>query len=254
MDHLRRPSTGVGGSVSESLPPVVIQAGGKGERMRAGGDPTPKVLIRVQGMPLLERLLRHISAEGARQIYIITGHASEQVEAHVAGVRDLTDGTELRVIREAAPRGNVGALSELAGIDSPILFTFGDLITNLSFRTLYRIHRERRAAITAASHFERHRLQLGHLITEGDRVIDYREKPEYEFLICSGIMAVEPQVLSLLPKEGAVGMNRLVMLAVESGLPVTHWTHNADWIDVNTPELLSSANKTNWGVYRHAGQ
>ena len=239
--------------MSEPLPPVVIQAGGKGERMRAGGDPTPKVLIRVRGVPLLERLLRQISAEGARIIYIITGHAAEQVESHVAGMRDLSADTEVRFIREQAPRGNVGALSELAGIDRPIIFAFGDLLTNLSFRALYGIHRERRAAITAASHFERHRLQLGHLVAEGDRVIDYREKPEYQFLICSGIMAVEPEVLSLLPKEGAVGMNRLVMLAVESGLTVTHWTHNADWIDVNTPELLSSANQTEWTVDGHAG-
>jgi NDP-sugar pyrophosphorylase family protein len=245
--------------VTEPLPPVVVQAGGKGERMRAGGETTPKVLIRVQGVPLLERLLRQLSAEGARQIYIITGHEAERVESHVLGMRDFPSSAKLQFIRETTPRGNVGALSMLADIGSPILFAFGDLLTNLRFQTLYAIHRERLAEIPAASHFERHRLQLGHLIAENDRVLHYREKPEYEFLICSGIMAIEPEVLRLLPKEGALGMNRLVMLAVEAGLLVTHWNHNAAWIDVNTPELLDTANKTDWAnntswdANRHVG-
>jgi NDP-sugar pyrophosphorylase family protein len=232
--------------MTQSLPPVVIQAGGKGERMRAGGHAIPKVLVGVQGVPLVERLLRAIAAEGAEQFYIITGHEAEQVESHILAMKGLPTGARLQFIRETTARGNVGALSELAGLGSPILFAFGDLFTNLSFQALYEIHRQRDCAITAASHFERHRLQLGHLIVEDDRVVDYREKPEYQFLICSGIMAIEPHVLHLLPKEGAVGMNRLVMLAVESGLSVTHWNHGADWIDVNTPQLLETATGAGW--------
>jgi NDP-sugar pyrophosphorylase family protein len=232
--------------LTQSLPPIVIQAGGKGERMRAGGNATPKVLIPVHGVSLLERLLRQLAAEGATDVHIITGHEAEQVEAHVSGLRDYPGGTRLRFVREDTPRGNVGSLSLAADWGSPVLFAFGDLLTDLSFQELYKIHLARRAAITAASHFERHRLQLGHLIAEGDRVVDYREKPEYEFLICSGIMAIAPEVLRLLPKNGAVGMNRLVMLAVEAGLPVTHWTHNAAWIDVNTPDLLALAETMKW--------
>jgi NDP-sugar pyrophosphorylase family protein len=233
------------------LPPIVIQAGGKGERMRAGGEVTPKVLTQVHGIPLLERLIRQVSAEGATDIYIITGYEAEQVESHVSGMRDDAPTTKIRFIREETPRGNVGALSTLAELGSPILFAFGDLLTQLEFRTLYQTHLDRGAAITAASHFERHRLTLGHLVTQGERVIDYREKPEYEFLICSGIMAISPEVLQLLPKQGTVGMNQLVMLAVDAGLLVTHWNHNAPWMDVNTPELLAIAHEKTWeGAHR----
>jgi NDP-sugar pyrophosphorylase family protein len=159
---------------------------------------------------------------------------------------DFAGGSSLRFLRETSARGNVGMLSEFADIGGPILFAFGDLLTNLSFRALYAVHRQRHAAITAASHFERHRLQLGHLIAESERVIDYREKPEYQFLICSGIMAIEPEVLRLLPKDGAVGMNRLVTLAIESGLSVTHWNHGAGWIDVNDREQLELAHQASW--------
>lgn len=253
MAALGRRAAGLGVDVSDSLPPIVIQAGGKGERMRAGGGSTPKVLVSVKGVPLLERLVRQTAAEGARRFHIITGNAAEPVESHVAGLRDLPAGTSVNFVRESSPRGNVGGLSALADIGSCVLFAFGDLFTNLSFRALYSIHRERQAAITVASHLEGHRLRLGHLIVADDRVIDYKEKPEYQFLICSGIMAIEPEVLQLLPKEGAVGMNQLVMLAVNAGLCVTHWKHGAGWIDVNTPELLETANQVNWAGPADAG-
>lgn len=253
MASHRRECASLGRQVNESFPPIVIQAGGKGERMRAGGESTPKVLVNVQGLPLIERLLRQIAAEGGRQFYIITGHAAEQVESHVSALGDLPPNTQVHFIRESSPRGNIGALSELAGLGTAILFAFGDLLTNLSFRTLYTIHRDRGAAITVASHLEGHRLQLGHLIVENDQLIDYREKPEYQFLICSGIMAIEPEVLRLLPKEGAVGMNRLVMLAVEAGLAVTHWNHGAAWIDVNTPALREAADQLELGGEPRAG-
>jgi NDP-sugar pyrophosphorylase family protein len=229
--------------MSDPLPPVVLQAGGKGERMKAGGLAVPKVLMPVRGIPLLERLIRQLAAEGARQFFIIIGHSGDIVEAHVRAMSDLPPGVDLTFIRESEARGNAGSLAELQDLDTPVLFSFGDLYTNLKFRALYALHRERGSAITAASHFETHRLQLGQIIVEQDRIVDYREKPEYQFLICSGIMALEPKVLRLLPRAGMVGMNRLVLLAIEAGFEVTHWRHGASWMDVNTPELLSTANQ-----------
>lgn len=253
MADLRRRAARLGGDMSSALPPIVLQAGGKGERMRSGGETLPKVLVRVRGVALLERLLRQIAGEGGREFYIITGEHAALVESHMTGIDDLPDGTSVTFVRESSVRGNVGTLCELADLGSPILFAFGDLYTNLRFRALYDLHRERGCAITVASHLESHRLHLGHLIVENDRVIDYREKPEYQFLISSGIMAIEPRVLELLPKQGALGMNQLVMLAVNAGLRVTHWQHGAAWIDVNTPQLLTLANQTPWGEDASAG-
>jgi NDP-sugar pyrophosphorylase family protein len=232
--------------MSLRLPPLVIQAGGKGERMKVGGLAIPKVLLPVQGMPLLERLIRQLVTEGAREFFILTGYAAEQVEAHVKKIELGHSDVSFTFIRETESRGNIGALAELAGLDVPVLFAFGDLFTRISFRLLYSVHQERGASITAASHVETHRLQLGHLIVDDNRVIDYREKPEYEFLICSGIMAIAPEVLRLMPKSGIVGMNRLVLIAIEAGLDVTHWRHGAFWMDINTPELLERANEAQW--------
>jgi NDP-mannose synthase len=233
----------MGKPLDSALPPVVLQAGGKGERMAPLGTRRPKVLVPVQGMALLERLIRQLVAEGARQFYIITGHGANEVEAHVLAIEGLPRDVRIHFIAETEPRGNVGSLAQLGPLNTPVLFAFGDLLTTLRFRDLFQIHQKRKCAITLASHFESHRLQLGHLIVENEAVRDYREKPEYEFLICSGIAAIESEVLQCLPKTGSVGMNRMVLLAMERKLAVSHWTHGAFWMDVNTPALLDIANQ-----------
>ncbi len=227
------------------FPPVMLQAGGKGERLMSVSAGLPKVLVPVQGVPLLERLIRQIAREGGRQFHIATGYRSEQVEAHVRGIPDLPDNVRFSFVREHEPRGNVGALTELADLGTTVLFAFGDLFTALSFRRLWEIHLRQRNHVTLTSHFEKHRLQLGHLIVDQDDVTAYREKPEYQFLICSGIAALEPAALQCLPRQGALGMNQMVLTALDHGLQVKHWTHGAFWMDVNTPELLKEANQVN---------
>ena len=229
-------------SMNSVLPPIVLQAGGKGERMAGACRGLPKVLVPVQGVALIERLIRQIAAEGAREFYIITGHAGHEVEAHVLGIKGLPSDLVIEFVRETGPRGNIGSITEMAYLNETVLFAFGDLFTNLSFRTLFQIHRQRNTAITLASHLEPHRLQLGHLIVQNETVMDYREKPEYSFLICSGIAAIEPEVLRQLPATGSIGMNRMVLTALEKGHTVSHWTHGAFWMDVNTPALLEIAN------------
>jgi NDP-sugar pyrophosphorylase family protein len=72
-------------------------------------------------------------------------------------------------------------------------------------------------------------------------VIGYKEKPEKSFLICSGIAVFEPLALDLVPADRPIGISDLVCLALERGSQVTHWTHGAFWMDVNSKEDLTRA-------------
>lgn len=220
---------------------AVLQAGGRGERLRPATDSLPKALLPVRGTPIIERLLRQMAASGVRSFTVITGWLGDKIESHLRNLEDLPSDLELSFIRERAPVGNIGSLGALAWERRPILFAFGDLVTTIDFGELMTIHRHRRAQITLASHYESHKLTLGEIIAEGDKVVDYLEKPSKRFLICSGICGVEPRVLSLIPVGKPSGISDLVRSAISSGLHVTHWVHGARWIDVNSPVDLDSA-------------
>lgn len=222
---------------------AVLQAGGKGTRLYPATANLPKPLLKVGGIPLLERLLRQILNAGIHDVTIITGWLGQQVRAHVEGLRDLPEDAALQFIQEPRQLGNIGGLALARRKAEPILFAFGDLLTDLDFRRLISLHRETRSDITLTSHYEQHRLTLGELVVEDERVIGYKEKPVKSFLICSGIAVFEPSVLDLLDVSVPTGISDLISAAIAASLKVTHWTHGAFWMDINTPELMETAER-----------
>jgi NDP-sugar pyrophosphorylase family protein len=222
---------------------ALVQAGGRGERLRAAAG-VPKPLVPVGGVPMVERLVRRLAAAGVRDLTVVTGWRAGEVEAHIGGLAGLPPGLALRFAREERPRGNAGALADLAGSGGDVLLAFGDLVTDLDFGELLAVHRARGADVTLASHHESVRVRLGELVAGDDgRVTDYLEKPVKRFLICSGIALFRPRVLALLAPGAAAGLVDVVKAALAAGHTVAHWTHGAFWMDVNTPDDLEQAER-----------
>jgi len=228
------------------LPQVhaLVQAGGKGMRLRPATTDRPKPMLEVGGLPMVERILRSLVDAGIDRITVITGHPGEVVRSHLAGLDDLNRRARIDFFAEPEPLGNVGAMGRVP-LERPLaLLVFGDLVTDLDFRELVERHVRQGVDILLASHHETHRLQLGELLVAGERVVGYREKPEKRFLICSGIGLFRRETLAAIPVDGTpFGLADLVTACLERGHAVAHWEHGAFWMDVNSPEALAEADR-----------
>jgi bifunctional UDP-N-acetylglucosamine pyrophosphorylase / glucosamine-1-phosphate N-acetyltransferase len=104
---------------------VVILAAGKGTRMKSA---LPKVLHRVAGRPLIDRVLSCAAALRPRTVTVVVGHQSESLKAALAGHEGLTFvvqepqlGTAHALMTaELALSGQKGVLVLLSG-DVPLL-------------------------------------------------------------------------------------------------------------------------------------
>jgi choline kinase len=109
---------------------VVILAAGRGSRLGALGDTTPKWLLEVGGRTLADRQLEGIAAAGdaVASVRVVAGHASEVIEAELARRAD-----DVRVLHnpEWAERNNwwslLLALRELPA-DGPVAVLNADLL------------------------------------------------------------------------------------------------------------------------------
>jgi NDP-sugar pyrophosphorylase family protein len=220
---------------------VVIQAGGKGTRLLPATENVPKPLVEVAGLPIIEILFRQMIGCGLRRFTVITGWLGERIEEHLRALTNIPNDVQLNFIREYAPKGNIGSLACLPSIQKPVLFSFGDLITDLDFAELLCMHRTLGADATLTSHYETHQLTLGELLVCNNYVADYQEKPTKRFLICSGIAVFEPEVLDLIETSRSFGISDLIRAALARSLKVAHWTHGAFWIDVNDSQALKRA-------------
>ncbi|NIM98184.1 MAG: NTP transferase domain-containing protein, partial [candidate division Zixibacteria bacterium] len=85
-----------------------LLAAGLGTRLRPLTAATPKILLPINGQPLLEIWLEHLRRHGIREVLINTHWKREKVEAFLEGRQD--DHIQVRTYYESSLLGSAGTL------------------------------------------------------------------------------------------------------------------------------------------------
>jgi dTDP-glucose pyrophosphorylase len=219
---------------------AVIMAGGEGMRLRPLTESTPKPMLDVGGMPLLERQIVRVRESGVRDIYIAVKFLSHVIEEYFGAGDQL--GVTLRYLREKEPAGTAGALSLLPHTPAaPILVMNGDVLTTSDLGSLLEFHLTQGAHVTAAAIDYRINIPYGVFSTDGPSVRSLAEKPSQRFLCNAGIYAVSPAALSLIPKGRPFNMTDLICACLDAGEKVSVFPVHEYWSDIGTPAELEAA-------------
>ena len=112
----------------EQVRTALLLAAGTGSRLSPLTDSTPKCLVEVNGIPILERLIRSLRSHGFKRLVVVVGHLSEVIQDYL-GSRYA----DIEITYIASPRykttNNIYSLW-LAGkvIDEPFLLIESDLV------------------------------------------------------------------------------------------------------------------------------
>lgn len=222
--------------------PVVVLAGGQGTRLRPYTTALPKPLVPVGNYPILEILLRQLSAYGFRHVTLAVGHLADLIQAYFKDGRRF--GLHLEYAREAQPLGTAGPLAELGPFDRSVLVLNGDLLTTLDFRQVVRHHYVRQAAATIAVTRRNEAVDFGVVETgNGDQVVRFREKPLRSYLVSMGTYVFAPRVLDYLPGQTRVDFPELLDRLLEDGRKVVGYESRAYWMDIGRPADYDQANE-----------
>ena len=107
---------------------ALLLAAGTGSRLSPLTDSTPKCLVDVNGIPILERLIRSLRSHGFKRLVVVTGHLSEVIQDYLG---DRYADIEITYIHSPLYKttNNIYSLW-LAGkvIDEPFLLLESDLV------------------------------------------------------------------------------------------------------------------------------
>lgn len=225
---------------------ALIMAGGRGERLRASGPPTPKPLIRVRGVPLLEHSLLRLLTNGFRDIVVAVPAHTPEIGQYVRTRGQMVAdpfGCHLRVYEEISPLGNIGAAAELDVGDSDLLVVYADNLTALDLNELVQYHRRTGAALTSAVHLEPFRIPYGEVQVRDEMIVTYLEKPERRILVSSGVFVLSPATIGRLPRGQRIEVAWLANRLLADGARVAAFRHDAPWIDVNDVAAVARAER-----------
>lgn len=182
---------------------IVILAGGEGSRLRPLTSRTPKPMVRMLGVPVIERLLSLLFKNGFKKATIADFYLADKLE-HDLG--SFSCGIELEYMREDLPLGTAGCVRRAWNGEDDVLVVSGDSVCDFDFKEICRFHKKKSADVTIVTHRVADPREYG-LVTadEKGRVIGFLEKPGYDSCLTdvanTGTYIISAGILSLIPKE-----------------------------------------------------
>lgn len=217
--------------------PVVIMAGGFGTRLAPFTTVLPKPLIPIGGRTVIEMIMDAFTAYGVSDFYLSVNYKAKIIKSYF---EELAPPYSVSYIHEDKPLGTAGSLSNLVGaLGSDLIVTNCDVIVNADYHDLTQHHRSANNDVTVVVSLKHFTYPYGVCeIDEGGRLREIREKPQYDFLVNTGLYVLKPWVLELIPPGEHFHFTDLIA-AVQAGggrvgvYPISDkaWLDTGEWAE-----------------------
>lgn len=212
--------------------PVVIMAGGLGQRLRPLTNDCPKPLLPIGSRPILERILLYFKYYGFRNFYISINYLGHMISDYFKTGETL--GINIEYLHEKEKGGTAGSLVLLPKQTVPFVVTNGDLIYDVDLDEFLKCHTQANNLGTMCVRQHSFQIPFG-VVNEVDGTFTgIIEKPNYNFMINAGLYCFDPSVMNFLPENGKIEMTSLFekMMIAEEKLGVFKWSGR--WVDIGT--------------------
>jgi NDP-sugar pyrophosphorylase family protein len=235
---------------------AMILAAGLGTRLRPLTDRTPKALIQVGGVTMLERIARRLVAAGADRIIVNVHRHADAIERFTERLgRDLD--VEILLSREEErpleTGGGVLLAAPLFRRDAPFFLHNVDIITDLDLSAMVEAHRASSAIATLAVHardtsryllFDEEGLFGREDLRSGDSATVRVPIAMRLRLAFAGVHVIEPKMLDLLTERGAFSiLDSYLRLAAEGYRILPFEVTGVMWLEIGDPERLERARR-----------
>jgi len=227
---------------------AIILVGGQGTRLRPLTYETPKQMLPLVGVPMIECVLDALSRHGVTDAVLSLGYLPDRfTEAYPT---NQIAGVNVTYAVESEPLDTAGAI-RFAATSVEVAETFivvnGDVVTDLSVTRLLDFHRSHGGEATIALHPVEDPSHFGVVPTDDDgRVLAFVEKPPRDEaptnLINAGTYVFETRALDRIAREGRVSVERETFPALAAANALYAMADHAYWLDTGTPQLYLQAN------------
>jgi MurNAc alpha-1-phosphate uridylyltransferase len=218
----------------------MILAAGVGERMRPLTDHTPKPLLRVADVPLIEHHLRALAAAGFRELVINVSHLGEQIVDYCGDGGRW--GVNIDYSREESPLETAGGIHKALPLlgPEPFLVVNGDVWTDFPLAQLldYRFRPWERAHLVLVDNPPQH--PLGDFCLADTGRVGYRPDGGVGFTYAGIGVFSAAFFASIAP--GKLALRPLLDAAIAAGELGAEY-YPGDWADVGTPARLQALDR-----------
>lgn len=181
---------------------TVLMAGGRGTRISSVAPDIPKPMIKIEGVPVLEREIICLRDQGFTDLILTVSHMADQIMDYFGDGSKL--GVNIEYFLEEQPLGNAGALFKLREkFIEDFLLLNADAVFDIDFRRFVEYHKKKGGLVTLFTHPNSHPYDSGVIVARGDGSAEQWLTKEdvrpqwYQNRVNAGLHVINPVVLDM---------------------------------------------------------
>jgi len=213
--------------------PVVIMAGGKGTRLYPYTYVLPKALVPIGETPIIDSIIHKFRKHEVKDFYISVNHKANIIKSYFSDKKGLD--YNLTFVEESKPLGTAGSLLFLNDqIKDDFFLTNCDVLVNTDFSRLYDFHKSGNYLLTIVASMKNYKIPYGVCKMEnGGNLVEMREKPEFDFLVNTGVYVLSKAVINLIPKNTFFNITELIEILLQKKHKVGVFPISENsWVDI----------------------
>lgn len=217
-----------------------ILAGGLGTRMGNLTRTIPKPMVKVNGEPLLDHIMKFYLSYNYDQFYLLTGYKSTLIRKYYKNRKNI------KCIHSGVATQTAGRILAAKNlIDSTFFCTYGDGVCDIDLRKLLEFHNSHGKIATLTAIQQPNRFGVLHTNSNCE-VVAFDEKP-FDTWISGGFFIFEPSILNYINGPYSVlETDVFPKLAKDRQLVAYH--HQGFWKRVDTPRDVNELTQ----IYKQA--
>jgi len=209
---------------------VMIMAGGKGTRLYPLTKVIPKPLVPFGNKTIIEQIMDNFIKSGFDEFIISVKYKKEMIKEYLRNSRYTVS-----FIEEPNFLGTAGSIGLLRAhkISKPFIVTNCDILIDLDFTKVIEFHIKEKAHLTIIASVERIHIPYGVIeIDEKNNYVSIMEKPNYEFLVNTGIYVLSPEIIEFIQINEKLDMPELIRRIKNLGMSIKVFNTGAKMIDI----------------------
>lgn len=222
--------------------PVLIMAGGFGNRLKPYTNFCPKPMLTINNKPIIEHIIENMNIAGFNNIHLILHHMPETFENYFKNKKFLGKNITMHV--EEKPLGTVGGLFKFKNkIKKDFFVLNGDNIVNADWKKIMLNHVNKKNKITVCTANYSVQIPYGVVEINNDQGIKkIIEKPLYNWKTICSSYCFSPSVLAELKNNTFQEMPEIINKLIKNKQKIGV----EDVFSFQRIEDLIEQNKKNW--------
>ena len=211
---------------------IFLMAGGKGSRLLPLTKKTPKPLLKIKGIPIIEKIILNFINQGFKNFTISVNYLGHKIKKYLGNGERFK--ANINYINEKKYLGTAGSLSLINFKKTvfPLIVANSDLISEIDYNNLVDYHNKKKADITICGKNKFFEMPYGEILENNEKIKAIIEKPKIYHLVNAGVYVIDKNNLKNIVRNKKLMMNEYVTQQLKRNRKVFCYPTYENWIDI----------------------